>query len=599
MDRKSIAMSPRRVADTLTPHCARIAQRWDDEAQRRRALRTPDNLAALVDAQRAHRTARTRAVRARADRKTARASTRWPLASSRRAAASAHRGARQHARATRTALRAAHRGYPPTLWAVAGKLHAVHIGAAVAASCWYGWAVWPGVLSAVVLVAHVAVLWLGHRSLTPDLPAGLTAEERRLAARLDPAVWTAAADARGLAGTLPTPAKLTPSGLVSHVRLDGRWTPAALGARTAEIRALLGARTDLRIEVAEGSHGDRATITLRTRSAADGIDLTGWTPGAPWGVDTVTGDPVAVPIGRRMLVAGASGAGKTWTMRPLMAEASEHEDHRLALIDLKQVEARCWQHRARTATTIDEAATLTDELVAEMHDRLARIPRGADVVEISARCPRITIVVDEGSELLAVARGEAARIMDNLRSIARMGRAAEMPVVWATQKPTMSGANPGLDPQISAQITTRVALALSTASESRVVMGEDASARGWDAHELPMPGFALIRSGPESRPNPVRMRAISPRDVVALPDRPIWSGTVPPVAAPAAEVPAAKPAGATSNRARVLDAVRGGCGSVTAIAADTGLNKGTVSAHVKHLVDVGELMRDGTGLVTV
>lgn len=601
MDRKSIARAPRRAADTLTPHCARIARRWDAEAQRRRDLRTPEHLAALVDAQRAHRTARTKATRARAERKRAKASTRWPLASSRRAARTAHRAARLHARSTRTALRAAHRNYPPALWSTASKAHATHTGAAVGAAYWYagpdGWALWPISLSASLLVVHVAVLWLGHRSIAPDLPDGLTAEERRLAQRLDPAWWTTHAETRGLAGTLPTPAKLTPAGLVSHVRLDGKWTPASLRARTAEIRALLGARSDLRIEVAEGSHGDRATITLRTRSAADGIDLTGWAPGAPWGIDTVTGDPVPVQMGRRLLVAGMSGAGKSWALRPLMAEASEHEDHRLILLDLKKVEARCWQHRARTATTIDEIATVTAELVAEMQARLDRIPRGADVVAISAECPRITVVVDEGSELLAVSRGDHAQIMEDLRSIARMGRAAEVIVVWATQKPTISGANAGLDPQISAQISTRVALALSTPSESRVVMGEDATERGWHAHELPIPGVALIRSGPASLPHPVRTRAIPPHDVIALPDRPIWTATATLATAPVDE-PAA-PAGTPvpSNRARVLDAVRSGRGSVTAIATDTGLNKGTVSAHVAKLIEAGEVMRDGTGLV--
>lgn len=601
MDRNRIAVVGRRVADTLTPHCASIARRWDTEAQRRRDLRTPEHLTALADAQRAHRAARTKAARARADRRAARASTRWPLARIRRAAATGHRAARQHARHTRTKLRAAHRDYPRTLWAVAARIHAVHVLAAIATA--WGWAdpaipAWcPVTISATVLVAHIAVLWLGHRTPAADLPGDLTAEERRLAARLDPAWWTAHADDRGLAGTLPSPVTLTPAGLVTHVRLDGRWTPAALRARTAEIRALLGARTDLRIEVTEGSHGDRATITLHTRSAADGVDLTGWEPGDSWGVDTVTGAAVAVPVGERALIAGMSGSGKSWSARPLMAEVSEHEDTRLVVIDLKKVEARLWAHRARIAVTVEEIAAVVDELVAEMADRLDRIPLGADVVETSAHCPRITIVVDEGSELLAVARGDAAQIMDDLRSIARMGRAAEIILVWATQKPTVSGPTPGLDPQVSAQINVRAALALSVPSESRVVMGEDATERGWNAHDLPMPGYALIKSGPDSRPHPVRTRAISPREVIALPARPIWHRTATPVTRrPAVEVAVEKPA---SNRGRVLDAVRGGCTSVTAVAADTGLNKGTVSAHVRHLVEAGEVVRDGTGLVAV
>ncbi|WP_052313657.1 hypothetical protein [Nocardia thailandica] len=596
MDRKSISSAPRRVADALTPRCAPIAALWDAESQRRRDLRSPEHLAALIAAQGAHRAARATATRARRERKLAKASTRWPLASSRRAARTSHRAARRHLRVTRAALRTAHRHYPPTLWAVTGRVHAVHTGATALAAWWWAW--WPLAISAVVLAGHLAVLWLGHRSPGPlDLPDGLTAEERRLAGRLDPRWWTAAAEERGLAGTLPVPAELTAAGLVSHVRLDGRWTPAALRARTAEIRALLGARTDLRIEVSDGSHGDRATITLRTRSAADGIDLTGWEPGAPWGVDTVTGSPVHLLLGVRLLVAGVSGAGKSWSLRPLMAEASERPDHRLVLIDLKRVEARCWQHRARTAVTVDEIAAVVDELVVEMDDRLAVIPAGEDVIEINTDRPRITVVVDEGSELLAVARGEYARIMDGLRSISRIGRAVEVIVVWTTQKPTMSGPTPGLDPQISGQITTRVALALSTAGECRVVMGEDATELGWHAHQLPRPGHALIRSGPESQPHPVRVRAISPREVIALPARPIWQGRAPLFAVPTVE--AAQVDRPASNQDRVLDAVREGHTTVAAVAAATGLNKGTVSAQIKRLVGAGDLVRSGTGIVAI
>ncbi|MFD4442552.1 FtsK/SpoIIIE domain-containing protein [Nocardia sp. NPDC058519] len=602
MDRKSITSGPRRVADTLTPHCAGITRWWDAEARRRQDLRTPDHLTALIDAQRNHRAARAKATRARAERKHANAATRWPLASTRRAARTSHRAARGQVRSTRLALRAAHRNYPPTIWGVAAKVHAAHTCLSVAAAYWDAWARWPIIISAAILVGHLAVLWLGHRSVSTELPDGLTAEEHRLAKRLDASWWTANAEARGLAGTLPGRATLTPAGLVSHVRLDGRWTPASLRARTAEIRALLGARSDLRIEVSEGSHGDRATITLRTRSAADGIDLTGWTPGAPWGVDTVTGEPVPVSKGRRKLVAGMSGSGKSWALRPLMAEASEYPDERLVLIDLKKVEARCWEHRARTATTVEEITIVTAELVAEMQERLDLIPRGDDVVKISARCPRITVVVDEGSELLAVSRGDDAVIMDNLRSIARMGRAAEIILVWATQKPTISGANAGLDPQISAQISVRVALALSTPSESRVVMGEDATERGWNAHELPIPGVALIRSGPTSLPHPVRTRAIPPQDVIDLPARPIWVGTAAPAPTLVVESPTRTEKlvpTATSNRDKVLDAVRGGHRSVTAIASGTGLHKGTVSTHVKVLVESGDLVRDETGLVPV
>lgn len=394
--------------------------------------------------------------------------------------------------------------------------------------------------------AHKAVVWIAVRSLPAQsvpVPSGANAEESALLDRLSSAYWAEAAPVRGLEGTMTESAALTDAGIVCQVRLDFRWTPKHFRDKADEIRALLGARTDLRMEIKSGSHGDRAVIALRTRSAADGVEMTGWYPGAPWGMNTVTGEPVMVPLGRRMLVAGTSGSGKSWSTRALLAEASESADRRLVVIDPKRVEAINWEHRARTAVHIEDVLDVTDELVAEMHERLALIPRGHDVIEVSSSRPRITVFVDEGAEVISMAatkrqRSTAkepgdpdwSRIMENLRTLARMARAAEIILIWATQKPTMDK-NGGIDPQISAQITYRAALALSTSAESRVVFGEDATERGWHAHDLPMPGVAMLRSSPKAKPHPIRTRAFSPADVIALADRPVWgraASTAPP-----------------------------------------------------------------------
>ena len=620
--------------DALTPLCLPLAVRWDAEADRRTKLRTPEHLKTLMDAQRAHNSARSTAAQARAQRTAARRTSKNPLATARRAARTADKAARGHHTVAKSALKSAQKDYPSTLAGVAARVHAAHVipaglASAVLTDQAHALTVWPAGLSVALIAANVGALWLGRRSATPEAPAdGLTAEEQRLAERLDPAHWVQHADERGLAGTVTTPAEVTPAGLVSHVRLDGRWTPKSFRAKGDEVRALLGARTDLRIEITAGTHGDRATITLRTRSAADGISLTGWTQGAPWGVDTITGEPVMVPLGRRMLIAGTSGSGKSWSTRALLAEASETEDHRLVVIDPKRVEALNWEHRARTAVVAVEVLTVSDELVAEMHERLALIPRGRDTIEISADRPRITVFVDEGAEVISLAKeGEFKRIMENFRTLARMARAAEIILLWATQKPTMDK-NGGIDPQISAQITYRAALALSTSSESRVVFGEDATERGWHAHDLPMPGFAMLRSGPKAQPHPIRTRAFSPADVIALPDRPIWErGTATPTPAPdpggprltlvKAPVPAPRPARATApaapvvaepsgaeaagttNRDRVLAAVIDGARTGRDITDRTGLNKGTVSKTVKQLVDAGAIVREADGMLTV
>ena len=619
--------------DVLSPLCAPFAARWDAEADRRKALRTPENLKALIAAQRANTAARSTWAAAKSQRKAAKAASKNPLSAARRAARTADKAARGHAKSARADLKAARKSYPQTLTRAAVKAHTLHVIPAgitsYVMSSTEHWTIWPGSISAGLVLLNAGALWLGRRTVVAQVDDALSAEERRLAERLDPSYWVQHADERGLSGTVPSPVEVTPAGLVSHVRLDGRWTPKTFRAKADEIRAMVGARTDLRMEIKQGSHGDRATITLRTRSAADGIDLSGWAPGAPWGVDTVTGEPVMVPLGRRMLIAGTSGSGKSWSTRALLAEGSEAPDHRLVVIDPKRVEAINWEHRARTAIGIEDVLDVTDELVEEMHERLALVPRGQDVIQISEQRPRITVFVDEGAEVIAMAKTPRARgskddpgdpdwsrIMANLRTLARMARAAEIILIWATQKPTMD-ANGGIDPQISAQITYRAALALSTSSESRVVFGEDATEKGWHAHELPMPGVAMLRSGPKSRPNPITTRAFSPADVIALPDRPVWhrgASTQPPVPGPddrpplrlvkdapdAPETPVvpAQPVPAT-NRARVLQAVKDGARTGREVTDQTGIHKGTVSKELKQLVESGAVRRAADGTLTV
>ncbi|MFI2913982.1 FtsK/SpoIIIE domain-containing protein [Streptomyces sp. PDY-4] len=603
---------------------APFAARWDAEADRRAKLRTPENLKRLMEAQKAHNSARATAAAARSQRQAARKASANPLSTGRRAARTADKAARTHRESAKTALKSARKNYPSTLRAKAVQAHAVH-AVPGAVSSWLmstadSWTVWPASVSAGLIALNAGALWLGRRTVTVAVDDALSAEEQRLVERLDPSYWAQHADERGLSGTVPAPVEITPAGLVTHVRLDGRWKPSSFRAKHEEIRAMLGARTDLRMEIKPGSHGDRATITLRTRSAADGIDLSGWTPGAPWGVDTVTGEPVSVPLGRRMLIAGTSGSGKSWSTRALLAEGSEYADHRLVVIDPKRVEAINWEHRARIAISADEVLDVSDELVAEMHDRLRLVPRGRDTIEISTERPRITVFVDEGAEVIAMAklrkRGDDgpdySRIMENLSTLARMARAAEIILIWATQKPTMD-AKGGIDPQISAQITYRAALALSTSGESRVVFGDDATEKGWHAHELPMPGVALLRSGPKAPAHAINTRAFSPQDVIALPDRPVWrrqevpagtAGTSAPAPlrlvkeTPAAAVPA-QPTAPVSNRDKVLAAVQTGARTVADVALVTGINKGTVSKQVKALVADGLMLRADDGALSL
>lgn len=564
------------------------ADRWRKEAERRRALRA-ERKPLVRDARRALATARA------VDPEGV-----TPLR---------HRAERE--------LRTAKRRVPDPMWLFATKTAAA-LGVAgyvwlpqVSARAW----VW----SAVAVVAAVTALsvWIAvrERDTTGLKP---TAEESALLKRLQPQHWKEHAEQRGLAGTLTGRPRLTEAGIVCAVRLDGTWTATKLRTAEDHIRALLGARTSLRMQIKAGKQGGWAELILRTRSAADGDDLT-WTPERrSLGIDTVTGEQVTVPLGERLLIAGRSGAGKSVASRPLLYDASEGATNALVIIDLKRVEGRLWDHRARVASTPHEVIDVTDELETEMLDRLSILPKGQDTWTPTADRPRITVVVDEGAEVMTAAdsvpyetetgdgktRTVKRSALPALESIARMGRAACIDLWWMTQKPTIGD---GIPKQIAPQIGVSICLAVRTPAEARVVLGEDAQAKGWNADELPVPGVALIRDG-KRKPDPVKVRYMDKSVVIALPDRAPWSRSTAPTVETAGTptltlvtTTATETAPATDNAAaRVLKVIETADEPLRQkdLVSITGLSKGAVSKAVKDLTTSGAIVRAPDGYLT-
>ncbi|MER5371448.1 ATP-binding protein [Streptomyces sp. NPDC002722] len=619
------------AADALSPLCVPLASRWDEEAGRRTKLRTPEHLKALIAAQREHGSARVIERQAAAQRRIAKKDSKNPFTGVRRAARTADKAAKAHRRSAKADLKAARADYPLTLNQVAVRAHAAHLVPAGIASYVLStpqdWTTWPAATSTVLVAMNAVGVWLGRRTVVAQIDdEGLSAEERRLMERLDPTYWVQHAEEQGLERTLTERPEITPAGIVCGVRLDGKGRSAKwLASEEAAVRRLLGMKTETRMQIGTGSHGDRALIMIRTRSASDGLDLKGWKPGDVWAVDTVTGETVPAPLGKRTLIAGTSGSGKSTSARPLMAEASEREDHRLVIFDRKYVEGRTWEHRARVACELPDMRTVVRELLAEGEERLKSLPRGEDTVAISKARPRITVFVDEGAELLSDCaakykdaddkNADYLDVVAGLRTVARKYRAAEIIVVWATQKPTLSGDGHGLDSQIAGQLTIRLALAVATSTETQAVFGPDAIEKGWKAHELPMPWVAMLRDqdkGPKQRTHPLRMRWMTAQQVIDLPARPIWRREAAPaevpapasaaklrlvknesVSEPAAEVPTPRPEAApVSNRDKVIGAVADGARTNRDVSDRTGINKGSVSKLVKALVDSGDLVKD-------
>ena len=543
-----------RTSNTVGRLLAGPAARWKASDDRRKAARTDEALAKIREANRAHREAMRDVRRDRKAFETARSEVSWwnVFNGERRAAATVVRDSRELAREARDARREARRAYPLSLPSLAVRCHAAHL---IPVAVWQVVAdtyLSAGALTLSATAAFTNYLIVKHGTRYIETPVAATPvadeltpsqEERDLLQRLDPTAWQGVAAPRGLGDVLTSGATLTESGIQVKLTLNGTMDLPTLRKREPQLRAALRLREGTRMELREGATGGHVRMTLRTRSAAAGLDMTGWWPGAAWAVNTITGETVKTPLGKRMLIAGTSGSGKSWSARPLMAEASEYEDHRLVIFDRKHIEGKTWNHRARVVVELEEMDELCDELTAEGEERLKTIPRGRDTVEISPARPRITVFVDEGGELISDCVKEFERIIDRLRTIARKYRAAEIILVWATQKPSMSGKGHGIDSQISGQMTDRLSLAVATPGEARVVFGDDATENGWKSNELPMPGFALYRQqelGPKSIPQMLQMRAMSPQQVIDLPDRPIWSRTVSSTGATKADIDARK-----------------------------------------------------------
>ncbi|MFE2210323.1 MarR family transcriptional regulator [Streptomyces rubiginosohelvolus] len=608
--------------DALSPLAAPFAARWDAEADRRMQLRTPEHLKALMKAQAAHTSARSTAATAKSQRSAARAASKNPLATARRAAATADRAATASRHAARAALKTAKADYPSTLTATATRAHAAHLVPAGVASWMLStpadWATWPASLSIAVVAANVGALWLGRRAVKVEVEDGVSAEERRLMERLDPSHWVQHAHDRGLSGTLTEHPEMTPAGIVCGVRLDGQWSASKLAASADSVRALLGMKTETRMQITRGTHGDRAQIVIRTRSASDGVSMI-WTPEHTGiGVDEVTGEIVDLPLkpGTHILLAGRTGMGKSVSWRPLAMRAVLSPDWTAVVIDPKRQEAIGWQHCLRTVgqeTDREERlariyATIR-ELTHEMHRRQGMATGSTWVPDGRPENRNLLAVIDEGAALVRMSKDKRYKdVLDLLEELWAESRSVGFQFVWATQFPTKAV---GVPAAVKENMSAFLSLTVNPGEAERAIFGENAQQTGWLPSRLDgVPGRAMLQFQTRGT-DPVRLWHVTDGTIAGLPKADPWVSPAvrPEVPAPdgprlqlvkdaAANVPAesaAAPAAPKTNRLRVLNAIEEH-GPITrkGITDATGIKAPGVSKAVKALVADG-LVIDSDG----
>jgi S-DNA-T family DNA segregation ATPase FtsK/SpoIIIE len=209
----------------------------------------------------------------------------------------------------------------------------------------------------------------------------------------------------------------------------------------------------------------------------------------------VVGDLSAMP---HMLIAGATGAGKTVCMNSLLTGlllSRTPEQLRLILIDPKTFEFQAYENlKHLVVPIITDAKKVTLGLrwaIKEMEKRYALFKKvkvrdikgfntrpiekqtdlfGAVVEEddqpkdmIPAKLPYIVIVVDELAELMSVAQQE---IEPCIVRLAQLSRAAGIHMVLATQRPSVNV----ITGTIKANIPGRIAFQVAQGNDSRTIL---------------------------------------------------------------------------------------------------------------------------------
>lgn len=233
-------------------------------------------------------------------------------------------------------------------------------------------------------------------------------------------------------------------------------------------------RLDGRFIISDGRLSNELDVKFLDRSKVDTRPMI-WTPDrmhddpqhfASLGINTETGEPVAVQFDERLLICGASGTGKSWSTRPLLAHA--HLNGSLIMLDGKGEEGNVWDGICRVGNETDEIVWLIRAVHEEMQRR-KRILKDKGLSVWTGE--QLTVFVDEGQVILALLKGDAA-LMQQLRELASLGRSRGIVLWWATQKPTMSGSAPGIDSQMAGNLLQRFALRVATENEARTALDD-------------------------------------------------------------------------------------------------------------------------------
>ena len=246
-------------------------------------------------------------------------------------------------------------------------------------------------------------------------------------------------------------------------------------------------------------------------------------------------------IYKNLLAAGEPGSGKSGLLNIFAAHAALSAKSRLVLFDGKVVELGLWADVADEFVGFDpdHAIITMRRLQKVMNNRYAWLgARKRRKIEPANDVSVITIIFDEFALYSTVLGAEAQQreFIALFRDLVARGRAAAMPVVAATQRPSIDI----IPKSVRDLFGYRAAFRCTSTGSSNIILGDGWSEAGFDATEIrpTTPGVAyLIAEG--GVPTRIRAAYLTDDNITALADHAAWTRRTGALTGPATTIPAA------------------------------------------------------------